>query len=730
MSKELTREMLQVYLQKNGKKSFRDIAREFRVPIKQNTWLTQFLNNLVANNYLFVDRENNAFYVQTFVKIIKGTIKINKPQYGFIENEENPEESFYVGREYFNSAYDGDTVEARIYEVQGRMNAIVTKIFNHKEKTIIGKLINNAGFFEFVGYYQKDQFQKFKIDNALTFDMKANWLVSAKVLRYHKTYLTVELIKNICSINDNAVNVEAKLNSFDIDLDFNEQTMNEAIQLPDEVSADEIKNRRDFRNELLVTIDGDDTKDFDDAISIEQKDNGFVLKVHIADVSYYVKENGAIDKEALKRGTSIYLADRVIPMLPEKLSNGICSLNPGVDRCAMSAIIDINFEGETTNIELFESVIQSKYRLTYSKVNEFYENPSTSDYPQEVKDLLNKALALSKILRSYKETEGYVNFEIEEPKIILNEDNTVKDIVVKNTGFSENMIEDFMVRANESVALKLAQEKLPVMYRIHEQPDIDRIENTNKNLATLGIKNRFQFPITSLEFAETVHAIEKENNEQFLKIFFLRTMPKAIYSTENLGHFGLASQNYCHFTSPIRRYPDLVIHRTIRDWYLSNKKPEDLQELTNKIESEAQLNSASEQEALNVERSTNDIRYAEFYSKHVGQSFKGKVSTILKFGLFLELETHVSVLLHVKNMLAGEYVFNEETTTLELSGHPTYHIGDELDVTISTTYLKDGKIDCVLTSEYSKYIEQKNQRFQPRNNKPRDNKFKKDRFRK
>lgn len=709
-SKELTREIMQKFLQKHGKSNYRSIARFFDIPMRKNYLLTQFLNNLIANNYIFYDQRSGEFYVQKYLKTIQGTLQISKPYFGFIQDQDDLDASYYVAKDHFNSAFDGDQVEAHVYEYEGKQNAVIIKIIKRSEKIIIGKTIKTKKGIIFAGFYDKDRFLTFKINNIQTFDIKENWLVRAKVIRYHKTYLTIDLLNNLSPLDDNKLYVEAKLNSFDLDLAFNNLVLEQANQLPDQVLEHEIKNRNDFRHDLVITIDGDDTKDFDDAISVFKNDDGtFNLNVHIADVSYYVTENSEIDLEALKRGTSIYLADRVIPMLPEKLSNGICSLNPNVDRLAMSAIITIDQNGNNIKTKLCQSIINSKYRLTYNQVNDYYKNKNNVKFDQDLSKMLDEALELANILRTHKEKEGYINFEIEEPKIVLDDNNKVIDIVVKHSGISENMIEDFMVRANESVAYTLNKAKLPVVFRIHEQPDIERVENANANLQTLGIKSKFKFPVSSLEFAKTVRNIETENNDQFLKIFFLRTMPKAVYSTFNIGHFGLASKYYCHFTSPIRRYPDLLVHRVIRDYYLENKKPKNLFKLKTKLELDAKRNSDSEQQALTVERSTNDIRYAEYYESRIGKTFKAKVSTILKFGMFVELETHISVLCHIKNMTDGEYVFNEKNTSLEAPGKTTYKIGDNVNITIVSSSLKDGKIDCVLSHNYEDFKQAKAQ---------------------
>ncbi|WP_027334217.1 ribonuclease R [Mycoplasma elephantis] len=706
-SNSLTREKIRDFLQKNGHSSFVKIARKFQIPVNKNYLLTQFLNNLITNNFIFYDRVKNEFFYQKYIKTIQGKIQINKANYGFVSDEISPNDSYYISRENFNKAYDGDVVKANIYEYDGKYNAIVIEILGHSKKTMVAKVIRTKEGLKLFGYYDKHKYLNFKINNIDSFEIKENYLVNIEILRYHKTYLTVNILKNICPLNSELVNVNARLNSFEVNQEFSKEVLDLSSKLPEDVSNNEIKNRCDFRDELIFTIDGDDTRDYDDAISVKRIGDNFELGVHIADVSYYVKEDDVIDNEALKRGTSIYLADRVIPMLPTKLSNGICSLNPNVDRMTISAIMTIDKNGNNLDTKIVESVINSKYRLTYSKVNEYFKDKNNSLFDNGLKKALDDAYELSKIIKKYKESEGYIGFEIDEPKIIL-ENNNVIDIVVKKSGISEEMIEDFMVRANEQVAYTLQIKKIPFMYRIHEKPELEKIQSTNNALQTLGIKTKFPYPITSLEFAKTVRKIELENNDQFLKIFFLRTMPKAIYSTNNIGHFGLASKNYCHFTSPIRRYPDLTVHRMIRNYYLTNKEIHNSNFLKSQIESFAIKNSESEQDGINIERSTNDIFYTKFYNKKIGTKFQGKISTILRFGMFIELESHVSVLCPISNMFDGKYVFDEEDNKLKAPGAKTYKIGDEVSVIICSTNLKEGKIDCVLSHNYDEFLETKN----------------------
>ncbi|MDJ1647441.1 ribonuclease R [Mycoplasma phocimorsus] len=699
---ELNRDNLQKYLEEQGPKDFISIARFFRIDKKNNKLLSEFLSNLTINHYIFHNRKSDEYYFMKYLKTINGEFKKNKDHFGFIYDDAS-DESYFVAKEHFKNAYDGDNVMANIYQYGDKQNAVIIALNKRSHKKIVCKLLTVDGIKTLQGFYDTYRFSKFKISNLEQYKDLNNVLVLVKIIGYEKDFLIAEINDVIAKLDSPTLNAQAKLFSLNTNNSFSKEVLEEAALIPDFISEDE--TRKDFRNELIVTIDGDDTKDFDDAISVSKQDNFYILGVHIADVSFYVKKDSKIDKEALERGTSIYTADKVIPMLPEKLSNGICSLNPNEDRYALSVIMKIDQEGNTKEVKIYPSIIKSKYRLTYNQVNKYIEKQKSIN--AKVDALINVSYELAKIIRKYKEDEGYVNFEIIEPKIILNENGTVKNILTKQSGISENMIEDFMVRTNEEVAKFLIKKNLPAVFRVHEEPEEEKIDNTNKQLKILGLTSKIDFPSNSLLFAQNIKDIFQEyhhENNDILKILFLRTMAKAVYSSFNIGHFGLASKSYCHFTSPIRRYPDLIVHRILRDYYFANKECNNLEETLLTLDKIAKQNSESEQNALVVERNTNDVRYAEYYHSKIGETFKGIVTTVSKFGMFIELNTKVSVLCHIKNMLNATYEYNEEKEILQAPGARAFKIGDEVEITIVQTNLRDGKIDCVLKDDYLKYI--------------------------
>ena len=424
-----------------------------------------------------------------------------------------------------------------------------------------------------------------------------------------------------------------------------------------------------------------------------------MLGVHIADVSHYVKEGSHLDDEAKMRGTSVYLVDRVIPMLPEELSNGICSLNPAVDRLVISATMEINPRGETVKYEIYPAVINSKYRLTYQEVNKFYHGHHQIDDEKLVK-MLREGLELSKIIRKYKEREGYIDFEITESKIIVDELNKPIEIIARERGESEILIEDFMVRANETVAHHVANAKLPFIYRVHDKPDLERLVTLESVVKILGLDVKIPRHAIPREFALAINQIKDLRFDDFMKVMMLRTMAKAVYSPTNIGHFGLASKFYTHFTSPIRRYPDLMVHRMLRTYFFNHDKSTS-KHFANVLPNISDTASAAEQRSMELERKVDDIKKAQFYEQFIGKSFKGQITTINKYGFFVEFPNKAGGLVHASTLLDNKYEVSENGLVFE-SKNRRLTIGDEVEVTVVNIHKNEGKIDLVLTEFFAK----------------------------
>ncbi|WP_036464137.1 ribonuclease R [Mycoplasmopsis sturni] len=708
------------FISKSKGKSFLEIARYFRIKPKDNSELNRLLG-VLQRDHKIVRNEKDLYYVPVFVEKVVGTFSLaTKGSFGFVDYDidevAKTKKSIFVKSFNFNGAITNDVVEVSVFEnpnLENKENnkyGIINRIIERGNETIIGfiKHKNSSSYFVPVDKRFKNGAWTLIPSNVKT---KLNDLVVAKILRYEGKNVFVTVDKVITNEADPMVFVKSFLEQIKAPSGFPEYLNEEINKIPDSIDLEDKSNRRDLREEMIVTIDGDDTKDFDDAINVKKLPNGnFKLGVYIADVSHYVQEDTLIDKEALARGTSIYLVDRVIPMLPEKLSNGICSLNPDEDRFVLACEIEIDSNGNNVSIDIFEGIIKSKFRLTYKNVNKYYQEGfiDASMHPELLGDLtkmLNDAKELSLILHNFKREQGYVDFEIDEPKIKLDQQGNVADIIINKRGFSEVLIEDFMVRANEVVAETLYKNKLPVLYRVHDLPDEEKLQNLENSfdVVNLPLPNFKSYNITPKNFAQYVEEIKKLRDDDFVKLLFLRTMQKAKYSDTNIKHFGLASDYYCHFTSPIRRYPDLIIHRIIRN-FLINKEMDKLEKFKLSLEAIGEANSNSEQKAVQIEREVNDLKFAEYFKNKIGQSYKAQILSVLAFGFFVEFEFKASGLVHKTNLFDGDFELNENSTKL-ISKNKVYTIGDTVDVTIVGVDLVDGKVDCVLTDQYDKYLQ-------------------------
>lgn len=702
---------------------FLEIVKHFKINPKQNKEVTKLLFEL-QNEYLIFKNRDDSYYAPIFVQEKDGILKVNSSgKFGFldeitddVEILEEDKKSIYIAKNNFNNAMDGDQVQAKIFkeiksDQEEMFYGVVTQIQKRNNSELIGFLKKNNNFVDFEPIDKKFKIHKFRIVN-MSVEAKINDLVVAKIVSFEKSYILVSIQSVITNETDPKVFLKAFIENTKLPKSFPDSLTGELQKVPQKIDQEDWTGRVDLRNELIVTIDGDSTKDFDDAIIVKKLPNGnFELGVHIADVSHYVRENTEIDKEALQRGTSIYLVDRVIPMLPEELSNGICSLNPNEDRFVMSCVMEIDPKGNTVKTNIFPGIINSKYRLTYKQVNNFLEhNDDSVIKDSQLQKMLLDSYELSKILHNFKINQGYIDFEISEPKIILNEDGSVKDIKIEERGVSEVLIEDFMVRANEEVAIFLSKLKLPVMYRVHDVPDAEKINSLKTVLNALKINDIYinEVDLTPKKFAECTEIIKSKRDDEFIKLMFLRTMQKAKYSGDNIGHFGLASDCYCHFTSPIRRYPDLVVHRIIRD-FVFNKENHKLNEIKEKLESIAIQCSSSEQSSVEAERNSNDLMYAEFFKNKIGERFSAQIISIVKFGFFVEFANKTDALVHRTSLLDGEYE-NDETLTKLVNKNTkrTFTIGDTVNVVIAGVDLVEGKIDAVLEEFYDDYIKQNN----------------------
>ena len=503
----------------------------------------------------------------------KGVLRVNKKGFGFVEIADE-EEDIFISIDNIRDAIDGDTVISEVIETKadGRKEGRILRIIKRGVSTVVGEIYFKKG----IGYIIPD-------DKKLKLDIEIPKNKNLGAVNGHKVVVEVtdfkkrgkcygEVIKILGHKNDPGVDILSIVEKYEIKHEFDQEVIEQLDTIPLEISEKDKIGRRYLTNEVIFTIDGDDTKDIDDAISIEKLDNGnYKLGVHIADVSYYVKEGTPLDKEAMERGTSVYLVDRVIPMLPHKLSNGICSLNPNVERLAISCVMEVDNKGKTVDYEIFESVIKSRIQMTYKNVNKILEENEVVENYEPYVEKLKLMAELASIIRKYKINRGYLDFDVDEAKILVDENCVPTDVVLRDRGTGENLIEDFMIQANECIATHIFYMNLPFVYRVHEYPKEDKIKDFLAFVSSLGYTVPGNIKDTNPKAMQNLLSFLKEKKEfKILSSLLLRNMQKAIYLPQNLGHYGLASKCYTHFTSPIRRYPDTTVHRLLRTYLFNN----------------------------------------------------------------------------------------------------------------------------------------------------------------
>ncbi|WKX02509.1 ribonuclease R [Candidatus Mycoplasma mahonii] len=676
--------------------SFIQLTRQMNIPRSKNRDFSTFLFSLVKKGKLFSTKDGD-YFVPEIIKTEEGIIRLNSRGFGFVDQAK---ESIFIQKPNIHGAMDNDRVVLDVFQdpmKDGSLQGIVKDIVIRNRTKFVGLLQKFQGEFSILPDDMKI-IGPFKFDDEK--NLKIDYVAKVQIIEFGKVK-RIKLLYLLGQKDDVSIDILSSIEDANVPFIFDPKTLMEAKNIPLDVSKKDIEGRKDLREELIVTIDGDDTKDFDDAIEVKKLDNGnFILSTHIADVTHYVTENTQLDKEAQRRGTSIYLADRVIPMLPEELSNGICSLNPHVDRLTLSCDMIIDKNGHTIDSKIYPSIINSRHRLTYNEVNDFYFGKSNFE-DKKLENMLKNAKELSNILRQFKINQGYIDFEIEESKIIINEKGKTKDIIVKERAFAEIMIEDFMVRANETVAETIANKKLPFIYRIHDTPEADRLKGLQNVVDVLGIDVKIPTTKKPMDFARAVLKLKEHRFDDFIKVMMLRTMAKAIYSEKNIGHFGLASTSYTHFTSPIRRYPDLMVHRMLKA-YLFDNKINQVKHFTDILPTIAADASNTEQKSVTLERHVADIKKAEFYENKIGQKFNAVIVSVMKFGFFIELHNKVAGLVHASNLMDGRY--NLDKTNLKLvSGSKKFVVGQSVIAIVVGINKREGSIDFVLEEHYTSW---------------------------
>lgn len=664
--------------------------------------LQDTLDELVKEYIVFFTKKEKYILLKNCPGLKVGRLSVNKKGFGFVILDK--EDDLYVEASNMNGAIDGDIVLAEKFMSGVRKEAKVIRIIKRELDDLVGEIAYNEK--EKPILILDDDKKDLTIE--LTGEKLKDCVEGHKVLvravkEINKRKYLAEVVKIIGHKNDPGTDILSIAYRHGIYEDFGEEVEAEIEKIPNQVSEKELKGRRDLTNEVIFTIDGDDTKDIDDAVSIKLKDNGnYILGVHIADVSNYVKENTALGDAAYERGTSSYLADTVIPMLPHKLSNGICSLNEGELRLSMSCVMEINHNGKVVDYDIFPSYIKSRKKMTYKKVNDIIMRDIVAPGYEEFVDDLKLMNELHKILRKEKINRGYINFEIDEAKIIQDENGKAIDVVKRVREEGEMLIEDFMIAANETVAGHIFQMDLPFIYRVHEDPKPEKIEEFMNLVKILGYKLTGNVNSITPKTMDNILSQLKDKKEfEILSALLLRSMRKAEYSKDNLGHFGLASRAYTHFTSPIRRYPDLVVHRLLKKYLVENDMSmTTIQTLESSLIEIAQHSSERERAAVDAERDVLDMKMAEYMEDHIGEEYEGMIDTITNFGFFVELPNLVEGLVHVQT-LKGDY-FTYVTEILAMIGKSTkkmYRLGDKVKVKCVAASKEASMVDFELVGE-------------------------------
>ena len=668
----------------------KEIAMIMRVPKSEYNDLLRILGKLEMELKIKKNRKNQYRPVDEIY--YDGIYKKNQKGFGFVRIEDQ-EDEIYIAKENSLNALNGDRVLVKIEEEKNKLKKAegkVVKILKHEKDTIVGRFEYNKNF-GFVVPDDKNFGTDIFISKKNCGKARNNHKVLVKIIKYPEKGKKAEgkVLEVLGNVNEAGVDMLSLIKEYKLPSTFPEPVVEEAKKCGNKINEKDINGRRDLRKETIFTIDGEDAKDLDDAVKVQKLENGnYKLDVHIADVSNYVKPNSLLDQEALIRGTSIYMLGRVIPMLPRELSNGICSLNAGEDRFTLSCTMGINDKGDVISSDIYKAVINVTERMTYTDVQKILDESDEkvlNKYKNYIHDFkLMEELAL--ILKNKRLEKGYLNLDIPESKIELDIDGRVTNIKKYETTFANEIIEQFMLTANETIAERFFWLNAPFIYRVHEEPDYEKVQELNKFLFNFGLKIKANKDnIYPKEFAKILEEVKGKDEEKVVSNLVLRTLKVAKYEAENQGHFGIASKYYCHFTSPIRRYPDLFIHRVISKYLEENYDVDDkfIEEYGKQAEERAKQSSERESIATKVERESEDIKKAEFMENKVGEEYEGIISSVTSFGIFVELENTVEGLIRFEDLGDEYFIYDEERKRL-IGEHTkvVYKIGDKIRIRV------------------------------------------------
>lgn len=662
-----------------------ELALEFNIDIKEYRTFFEILRNLEKEGSLFKTKREK-YVLASSENLYKGILQGNKAGFAYFIEENKSIADVFISKDRLNKAKHKDTVLVRIIldatenrSAEGEVVRIIEKsktpiVGTYKDSKQFGFVIPDDSKYGFDIFIAKRDKNGAKNNDKVVIKLKDE----VKNGKSPEGIITSVLGNK----NEKGVDISSIALEFQLPYEFSNKLLEKADTVPQKVSKEEIKKRHDFRDLFTVTIDGEDAKDFDDAVSIDKKGDNYILYVHIADVAHYVAKGSALDREAYKRGNSIYLLDRVIPMLPKQLSNGICSLNPNEDRLTITCKMEINHKGKVVDYKFFESVVNSDYRLVYNHVSDILENKS--DYYKD--DFLNNKLKimeeLFEILRDKRKNRGSIDFNFVEPKIILDENGKAVDVVREERRVANRIIEEFMIVTNETVGAHFGYMEEPFIYRVHIEPSKEKVLQFKNIIKKFGYFLKGQ-DIYSKDFQKILEEVKGKPEEMLVSTLLLRSLSKAEYSLEPDIHFGLSSMFYSHFTSPIRRYPDLFIHRILKNFIHNKPNTKNMRAYLEMIDEVAHHCSMTERRAEEAEYEVTDMKMAEYMEQHIGEEFEGIISSLTNFGIFVQLKNGIEGLVQYSQMKDDYYTFNQESyIVVGETRNKIYNLGQEVTVKV------------------------------------------------
>lgn len=696
---------------------FKELMTVLDVPSEAEEQLSDILNELCLEGKIYVTKKGRYISLDNEALCAVGRLSCNaKGYFGFLICDDSDDEDVFISGDDMANALNGDRVLVRLDKNDkslGHRQGHVIKVLERHNKVIVGIFYKEKDGYFYLRPDNRQIYTKISISPEKMMTAKIGDRAAVSITKYSESGKVFgEVISVLGDENSLKSCVEGIIIGNDIKQEFDKETLREAEKIPQSVEASQLEGREDLRDMLIFTIDGDDARDFDDAVSLTLTDNGnYYLGVHIADVSEYVTDGSALEHEAYERGTSVYLADRVIPMLPERLSNGICSLNPKVDRLTLSVFMEITGSGNVLNHKMCKSVICSKERMTYNNVNKILEenDEALCERYNYMIPTLKLMESLAQILRSKRTQRGAIQFDFPESHVAVNKDGEPVEIVKDIRGVSNKMIEEFMLVTNETVAEYAFWSEIPFIYRNHEAPSLEKIMAFNEFIMHFGLSFKGKIDRDSTIHPKSLQKILDDvtdtPEERIVSSTMLQSLMKAKYSEENLGHFGLAAKYYCHFTSPIRRYPDLAIHRLLKDFLDGKLTGERIPYLKNYVAAAGRQSSECEVNAEHTERDVDDLMKTAYMSGFIGEVFEGVIANVTSFGMFVELENSVEGLVRLENMTDDYYEFDEKTNILiGKRKKRTYRSGDCVRVILARADILLRQIDFVLERDATKKL--------------------------